>query len=118
MAIHKRIRQAGRSVGAHSRKRGRALQRRDARRSDARDPQAHRTDQRLAALAAAVRVDRCFESSWDLLRHGLFRDLTYEEARAKLGAWCRRQQIAAEFEIRKVRDTEVVFVMLRAESNG
>jgi hypothetical protein len=29
----------------------------------------------LAALAIAVRVDRCFESSWELLRYGLFKDL-------------------------------------------
>jgi hypothetical protein len=40
----------------------------------------HRIDQRLAPLAAAVRVDRSFEPSWDLLRFGLFKGLTPEEA--------------------------------------
>jgi hypothetical protein len=36
----------------------------------------------------------------------------------KLGAWCRRQRIAAEFEIRTVRAMDVAFVILRAESNA
>jgi hypothetical protein len=53
------------------------------------------------------------ESSWELLRFGLFKGLTQEEATAKLGEWCRRQRVAAEFEIRKVREMEVVFVILR-----
>jgi hypothetical protein len=38
----------------------------------------------------AVRVDRSFESSWELLKYGLFKGLTQEEAGAKLGEWCRR----------------------------
>jgi hypothetical protein len=35
------------------------------------------------------------------------RDLTHEEARAKLGTWCRCQRFAAKFEIRKVLDMDV-----------
>ena len=58
----------------------------------------HGIDERLVALGAAVRIDRCFESSWELLRFGLFKGLTHEEASAKLGAWCRRQRLAAAFE--------------------
>jgi hypothetical protein len=99
-------------------RRGQALARGRADRRLARDPQVHRTDQRLAALTVAVRVDRCFESSWELLRYGLFKDMTHEEAGAKLGAWCRRQRIAADFELRRVRSMDVLFVILRAESNG
>jgi hypothetical protein len=44
--------------------------------------------------------------------------MTHEEAGAKLGAWCRRQGIAAEFQVRRVRDLDVLFVILRAELNG
>jgi hypothetical protein len=32
--------------------------------------------------------------------------------------WCRRQRIAAEFEIRKLRDLDVVFMILRAEASA
>jgi hypothetical protein len=67
-----------------------------------------------AALAAAVRVDRCFESPWELFRFDLFNGLTLEEASGELEAWCRRQRIAAEFEIRKARGLDVVYVILRA----
>jgi hypothetical protein len=35
-----------------------------------------------------------------------------------LGEWCRRQRIAAKFEIRTVRDMDVLFVVLGAESSG
>jgi hypothetical protein len=41
-----------------------------------------------------------------------------EQARAKLAAWCRRQRIAADFEMRTIRHVDVVFVILRAESSG
>jgi hypothetical protein len=118
MAIHRRFGKAARNVLAHDRKHGQGfracLQGRRARRRVARNPQAHRTDQRLAALAAAVRVDRCFKSSWELLRFGLFKGLTHEEASAKLGAWVHRRQINVMFEVRRVGAEEVLFLLLLA----
>jgi hypothetical protein len=60
MAVHRRIRKAARNLLAHDRKHGQGIRarlrgRREGRRL-ARGPQAHRTDQRLAALAAAMRL--------------------------------------------------------------
>jgi hypothetical protein len=34
----------------------------------------------------------------------------------KLGAWCRRQRIAADFELRNMGDQDVFFVILHARS--
>jgi hypothetical protein len=64
----------------------------------------------------AVRVGRCFESSWQLLKHRVFKGLTDEAAWASLDAWCRRQRFEAEFQLRKVRDENVFFVILSAHS--
>jgi hypothetical protein len=36
----------------------------------------------------------------------------------KLSAWCRRHRITADFELRKVRDLDVVFVILRGRGDG
>jgi hypothetical protein len=88
MAIHRRFRKAAHLPLQVVRRERAAVEGCRARGRLARDSQAHRRDQRLAALAAAVRVDRSFESSWELLRYGLFNGLTHEEAEAKLGAWC------------------------------
>lgn len=81
-----------------------------------RDPRADGIDQRLATLAAAVRVDRCFESSWELLRYGLFKDLTYEVSgrSSALGAVASASKRSSRFG--RVRDLDVVFVTLRRES--
>jgi hypothetical protein len=55
MAVHKRIRQAGRTLLAHVRERGHALQRRRSGRGHARGPAKHGIDERLAAPAEHAR---------------------------------------------------------------
>jgi hypothetical protein len=114
MAIHRRVRQAGRKVVAHVRRAGRALQGRRKDRGNAGDPKARALDERLHALAAYIRANRYYESPWQLFCYGQFKGLSDEDAMLELAAWARRERIAVKVEVRIVRQAEVVYLILRS----
>jgi hypothetical protein len=117
MPIHRRFRKAARDTVAHVRRAGRAIQKRRKNRGDARDQEARAIDERLSALADFIRASRYYESAWRLFCYGHFKGLTDEEATLELAQWARRQRITIKLEVRKVRQLDVLFVILRPADN-
>jgi hypothetical protein len=73
-------------------------------------------DQRLAALAAYV-AEGPFETTWDLFRFSYFKGRDEKEAVMALAAWALQQRVLVTFEIRKVRDTDVVHLLLKSSAS-
>ena len=65
---------------------------------------------RLRALAAHVGAVGRFEGPWAVFRYGQFKG--HEEAATAVSTWARRRSIAVGFDIRRVRDVDVIFVIL------
>jgi hypothetical protein len=72
----------------------------------------HGIDQRLEALAV---TDRCFESSWERLTYRVFKGRQTRKDGRNLARGTTRQRIAVDFELRRVCDRDVLFVILRPE---
>jgi hypothetical protein len=84
---------------------------------DAGDP--HRAagiDQRFSSLAAHVLEGGYYECPWQLFRIGHFKGLEDEPAAREVVAWARRQRINVMFEVRKVRDLDVLYLLLKAST--
>jgi hypothetical protein len=112
MAIHRRIRKGARDALAHVRRGREALQRRRKGRRVARGADVEGIDQRLSSLAAHVLAGQHYECAWELFRFGQFKGLSHEAAALELADWARRQRITVAFEIRKVRNADVIFLLL------
>jgi hypothetical protein len=97
MAVHKRVRQAGRKLVAHVRRAGQAIKRRRAGTVDAGDPEVSRLDERLQPLAKHVREGRFFESPWQLIRFRSLEGISDEDAVRTIAAWCKRQGFEMSF---------------------
>lgn len=115
MAVHKRVRKAGRKLLAHVRRGRQALQGRRASTGDDGDAEALALDQRLHALATAIRAGQYYEGPWQTFCFGQFKGLDDEQALKQLAAWARRHQITIGFEERKARGVDVLYLVLRCQ---
>jgi len=69
--------------------------------------------QRLAALAEHVRESEYYECTWDLFRIAHFKGVDEKGAARALTAWARGERFNIMFEVRRVREIEVLYVLLR-----
>jgi hypothetical protein len=60
--------------------------------------------------AAHVQAGQHHECAWELFRFRHFKGMSHEEAAGALAAWARQQGITVAFELRKVRDVDVIFL--------
>lgn len=114
MAVHKRVRKAGRKLLAHVGRVRRKLQGRRKGAGDDGATQASALNERLSALAAYVLKGEHYECNWELFRFGHLKGMDDEEAIRALGAWANANAIFVRFEVRKVRNVEVVTLLLSA----
>jgi hypothetical protein len=82
-----------------------------ARRRLAGDPEAAGLDERLQPLAAYVLAGQLYETPWRLLVYGHFKGMEDEAAALALAAWARRNQFNVMFELRRVREHDVLYVL-------
>src|SRR5688572_31984103 len=102
MAIHKRVRQAGRKLVAHVRERRRALQGRRKDRKHTRDSDADRIDRRLSEIAAEVRAGKLYQVPWELFRFVALRQAPHKQAAVMLATWCASSGLTPRLEARTV----------------
>jgi hypothetical protein len=96
-------------------RRGReAIARRRADRRLARETKAAGIDERLAALATYIRAGNLYECAWPLLQYGHFKGMDNGAATLALAAWARKQNFNIMFELRRVRNLDVLYVLLKA----
>lgn len=117
MAIHRRKRKAACDVLAHDRGHGprvRArLQGRRKGRRHAGDPEDSRVDERFSALATYLCAGNLYECAWLPFRLGHFKGMNDEEAALALAVWARRNHFHIMFEVRRVRDDDVLFLLIK-----
>jgi hypothetical protein len=116
--VHKRTRKAGRNLLAHDRRNGQAvrsrLQGRDKGRRHARDQETAGIDERFSALATYIRAGNLFECAWKPPKYGHFKGVEDKAAALALAAWARKQNFNIMFELRRVRNLDVLYVLLKA----
>jgi hypothetical protein len=73
------------------------------------------------AISATHRVHHLagnlYECPWKAFRLGHFKGMDDEGAALALAAWARRDQIHIMFEVRRVREHDVVYVLMRDKRN-
>ena len=118
MALHKRVRQAGRKLVVHVREGRRALQRRREDRKHARDSDADRIDRRLSEIAAEVRAGNVYSVPWELFRFIALREAPQKQAAVMLAAWCANSGLTPRLEVRTVAigdfEGRVIYLLLSA----
>lgn len=77
----------------------------------------YRPDDFLRSALAAFIPAHHYESPWQLFRLGHFKGMEDEAAALALGAWARRNQIHIMFEVRRVRQYDVLHVLTRDKRN-
>ena len=116
MAVHKRIRQAGRKLVAHVRAGRRALQGRRKDRRHGRDSDADRINQRLSEIAAEVRAGNVYSVPWELFRFVALRQAPHEQAAVMLAAWCASEGLTRRLGVRTVAigdfERRVIYLLL------
>jgi hypothetical protein len=113
VAIRRPVRKKARvSVQAVRRERE-ALKRCRKGRGIAGDPEASGLNLRLQPLADYVLDAGYFDTAWDIFRFGHLKGLDHDEAALLTAAWARDNRIVVEFDVRVVRNKEVVFLILR-----
>jgi len=79
----------------------------------ARDTEADGLDERLAALAEHIHAGKLYECAWQLMKYGHFKGMEDEAAALALGNWARRNQIHIMFDVRRVSQHDVLYVLMR-----
>jgi hypothetical protein len=62
----------------------------------------------MTAVATYTRAGDLYECAWQLLKYGHFKSMAVEAAALGLGAWARRNRIHIMFEVRRVREHDVL----------
>ena len=70
----------------------------------------------LEQIARDVRAGKVIDCAWELFRLQHFPGHEHEQAAAELSEWAGENGIEVEFHARKVRDRDVVFVLLIART--
>ena len=119
MAVHKRVRQAGRRLVTHVREGRRALQARRKDRGHARDSAADRINQRLSEIAAEVRAGNVYSIPWELFRFVALREAPHKQAAVMLAAWFGSEGLTPRLEARTVAigdfRRQVIYLLLTSD---
>ena len=117
MAIHKRVRQAGRKLLAHVRGHGQAVRARISRRrkdpKHARNPALPGLDKQLSAVAAEVLAGRYVETPLELIRVIHLVGCSDEELFHALGELCPQHGLAFTVHEHRAGRTTAKFVLFR-----
>ena len=71
------------------------------------------TNERFAGLALHVREVQYYECPWELFKFSYCGRLGNEDAALVLAAWAHALTINVMFEVRRVRESDVIYVLLK-----
>jgi hypothetical protein len=77
-----------------------------------------RKTERFSALATYLRAGNLYECAWLPFRLGHFKGMDDETATLALATWARRNRFHIMFEVRRVREDDVLYLLMKDSSEG